>query len=236
MKVKETSERAVTTAVETQKLVDQWTVEEERLLEDIEQKERMLERLTWEQKKHSEYLETLESKVVEMREKAAEMERIHAELLPILDEGLERLAAFEETDIPFDKTRRLKRLEDTARALNDYDVGLLAKAQALLDAVIHAVTFGYEVDSEEAEVDIQGRPTRVKLLKVGRLGLYALSMDGEKAYVWIPRENRYVPVPARVRDIDEAIDIVERIRIIELTRLPMGRPDAISPTGGRPHE
>jgi hypothetical protein len=39
-----------------------------------------------------------------------------------------------------------------------------------------------------------------------------------------------------MRDIDEAIQIVERIRIVELTRLPMGRPVTPAEAGGRHHE
>ncbi|MFP4086752.1 MAG: DUF3450 domain-containing protein [Desulfobacteraceae bacterium] len=235
-RVKKTAEKTVVTDVKTQKAVDAWAVEEKRLLEKIDQQERELRRVTWEQNKASQYLHTLEQKVKELREKAREMEKINAKLLPILDRGLEKLITRVKTDIPFDRTRRLKRLEDTAHTLNDYDVGLLAKTRALFDAVAGEVDFGYSVDSKETEVDIQGHSTRVKLLKAGRAGLYALSMDGEKAYVWNPRENTYLPVEGNVRDIDEAVEIVERIRIIELTKLPMGRPAAGPRMGGGPHE
>ncbi|MCF8083382.1 MAG: DUF3450 domain-containing protein [Deltaproteobacteria bacterium] len=234
--VKKTAEKTVATDVKTQKAVDAWAVEEKRLLEKIDEQERALRRVTWEQNKTAQYLRTLEQKVKELREKAREMEKINAKLLPILDQGLEKLITRVKTDIPFDQTRRLKRMEDTAHTLNDYDVGLLAKTRALFDAMAGEVDFGYSVDSKETEVDIQGRSTRVKLLKVGRAGLYALSMDGEKAYVWNPRENAYLPVEGSVRDIDEAVEIVERIRIIELTKLPMGRPGAGPRMGGGPHE
>jgi chromosome segregation ATPase len=234
--VKETSERTVATDVETQKAVDAWAAEEKELLEKIDRTERALKRVAWERKKTAEYVETLEDKMVQLREKAEEMKRINAELLPILDQGLENLAAFIESDFPFDKARRLHDVEETAHTLNDYDAGLLAKTRALFDAVAREVDFGYSVDIQETEIEIDGRSTRVKLLRVGRVGIYALTMDAEKAYVWNSGEKKYLPVDGSVREIDEAVQIVERIRIIELTRLPVGQPVRTSNPGGRRHD
>jgi hypothetical protein len=234
--VKETSERTVATDVETQKAVDAWAAEEKELLEKIDRSERALKRVAWERKKTAEYLETLEGKMTELREKAEEMKRINAELLPILDKGLENLAASIAADAPFDKARRLQQVEDTAHILNDYDAGLLVKTRTLFDAVAREVDFGYSVDIEETEIEIEGRSTRVKVLRVGQLGLYAMSMDNEKAYIWDAGQNRYLPVEDGVREIDEAVQMVERIRIIALTRLPMGRPGPpVMGEGGR-HE
>lgn len=230
--VKQTSERTVATDVQTQKAVDEWAAEEKQLLEKIDRNERSLKRIAWEQKKTGEYLATLEKKMIELREKAAEMEKINAELLPILDGGLERLATFVQGDLPFDRAGRLKNIENAADILNDYDMGLLAKTRTLFDAVARETDFGYSVDIQETEIEIEGRPIRVNLLKVGRVGLYALTMDAEKAYVWNGRQNKYLPVDSSVRAIDEAVQIVERIRIIELTKLPMGRPAEVPNAGG----
>jgi len=234
--VKQTSERTVAIDVKTQKAVNAWAAEEKQLLEKIDQAERALKRIAWEQNKTSEYLTTLEDKMTQLREKAEEMKKINAELLPILDQGLERLIQCVQGDFPFDRANRLKRMQDAAHTLNDYDVDLLTKTRTLFDAVAREVDLGYSVDIRETEVDIEGRSTRVKLLKVGRVGLYALGMDAEKAYLWDARQNRYLPVEKRVRDIDEAVQIVERIRIIELTRLPMGRPVKGPGTGGGHHD
>ncbi|MGM0427422.1 MAG: DUF3450 domain-containing protein [Thermodesulfobacteriota bacterium] len=234
--VKKTSEQTVATDVETQKAVDAWAEEEKKLLEKIDHQERNLKRIAWEQNKTSEYIQTLENKITELREEAEEMEKIKAELLPILDQGLERLTTYVQTDIPFDKARRLKRIEDAGHTLNDYDAGLLAKTRSLLDAIAGEVDFGYSVDIKETEVEIEGRSTRVTLLKVGRVGLYALSMNTEKAYVWNPQKKAYLPVHKGVRDIDEAIQLVEKIRIIDLTKLPMGRPEEAARAGGGRHE
>jgi len=234
--VKQTSERTVATDVETQKAVDAWAAEEKELFEKIDRTERALKRVVWERKKTAEYLETLQDKMAQLREKAEEMKRINAELLPILDQGLEKLSAQVESDLPFEKTRRLQQAADAGQILNDYDAGLLVKTRTLFDAVAREVDFGYSVDIEETEIDIDGRSTRVKVLRVGRVGLYAMSMDNEKAYIWDAGQNRYLPVEDGVREIDQAVQMVERIRIIELTRLPMGRPGPpVKGEGGR-HE
>lgn len=234
--VKETSERTVSTDVETQKAVDAWAAEEKALLEKIDQREHTLKRILWEQSKTAAYVSTLEDKMSELMEKAEEMKKINAELLPILDRGLKRLTAFVETDIPFDKSARLRRIQEATHTLNDYDAGLLAKTRTLFDQVAREVDFGYSMDVEETEIDIQGRSIRVKLLKVGRVGLFALSMDAEKAYVWDAVQEKYVPLKGGVREIDEAIQIAEQIHIIELIRLPMGSPKTLPEAGDGHHE
>ena len=238
--MKRTSERTVAVDVETQKAVDAWAAEEKELLEKIDLSERALQRTLWEQNKTAEYLKTLEDKMAELREKAGEMKKINAELLPILDQGIEKLARLVEDDLPFDKARRLKQVEDVTHTLNDFDSDLLTKTRALFDGIAKEVDFGYSVDIREAEIDIEGRFTRVQLLKVGRAGLYGLSMDGEKAYLWDASRKRFLPVDGDAGDMDEAVQIAKRIRIIELTRLPMGRPLPRSASeaaaGGAPHD
>lgn len=234
--VKQTSERTVTTDVETQKAVDAWAGEEKALLEKIDRLEQELRRVDWEQKKTSEYLEGLENKMTELQQKAEEMKRIRAELLPILDQGLERLNSFVEEDMPFDRDRRLKRLDDAALVLNDYDAGLLVKSQAFLDALARETDFGYSVDIQETDLEMEGRSIQVKLLRVGRIGLFALGLDGKKAYVWDVDKQAYLPLDRGIRDLEGAFQIVERLRIIELTRLPMGRPLKVPVAGGRTHE
>ena len=230
--IKRTSEQTVATDVQTQKSVDEWAVEEEHLLKKIDQNERALKRIAWEQKKTGEYLSTLEKKMVELKEMVSEMEKINAELLPMLDWGLERLTTFVQNDIPFDRAARLKRIENAAQTLKDYDMNLLAKTRALFDAVARERDFGYSVDIKKTEIEIEGRPVRVNLLKVGRVRLCALTMDCEKGYVWNSPEAGYAQVKGSVRPIDEAVQIAERIRIVELTKLPMGRPENVSGAGG----
>jgi hypothetical protein len=234
--VMETSEETVATDVATQEAVDEWAAEEKALLEKIDRHEQALKRIAWERKKNEAYMVTLEAKVVELREKSEEMKRINTELLPILDHAMERLTIFVQNDIPFDKTRRLQQAEDATRILNDYDANLLVKTRTLFDAVAREVDVGYSVDVKETEIEIDNRSIRVKLLKVGRVGLYALAMDAEKAYIWDAGQKTYLPVEGGVREIDEAVQMVEGIRIIELTRLPVGRPVKAAPGGGAGHE
>jgi len=235
--VKQTSERTVATDVETQKAVDAWAAEEKGLLEKIDQQERALKRVEWESRKTAEYLSTLEGKIAELKEKAEEMKRINAELLPVLDQSLEKLTTFVDKDVPFERTRRLEKVEETARTLGDYDAGLLLKTRAFFDAMAREVDFGYSVDVKETEIDIEGRSTRVKLLKVGRIGLYALSLDAERAYAWHPEKPAFLPLGGiSARQLDAAIRVVERIHMIELSRLPMGRPAARTASEGDRHE
>lgn len=222
--VKRTSERTVMADMETQKVMDAWDEEERILLKEIEESERSLKNIKWEQKKTLNYIQTLESKVAALKEKAQAMQNINAQLLPVLDETLNRLKLFVASDMPFDRAARMKQIEETEQILNDYDAGILNKTQSLLEAVAKEVAFGYGVNALESNVDIDGYSVCVTLLKVGRVGLFALTLDSRKAWEWKADQNRYLPSNHYIEEINKAIEMVQGIRMVELARLPLGQP------------
>ena len=48
------------------------------------------------------------------------------------------------------------------------------------------------------------------------------TMDAAHAFTWNEEDSRYEPLPEnRIREITEAIEMAEGVRIIELSRLPI---------------
>ena len=102
------------------------------------------------------------------------MAEVEMALLPVLDETVDRLGKQVEKDIPMDIDVRKKIVMQTRRILNDYDATLLNKTRAVLEAVSREVDLGYTVQVKEDEILVEEQPIQVKLLRVGRVGLYAL--------------------------------------------------------------
>jgi hypothetical protein len=211
----------------TQQALAAWKVEKARLMAELEKLQAAIERATWQREKARTYRETLDSKIAELGQKTAEMETINAELLPVLEETLEKLAAVVDADLPFNQEERHQKLQQVRDALADYDLGLLAKTRAVFDAVAKEVDLGYSVGVSQGEIGLDGQRREVRLLRVGRIGLYALTVDGLHAYVWNQEKKNFTPLDGGERMVAEAIEMAEGIRLINLCKLPMGQPRAM---------
>lgn len=230
--VKRTAEQAVATDARTQQAVEAWEKEKQQLLEKIDRTRARLQNLAWQHDKAAGYCETLRGKIAELEQRAAAMEKINLELLPLLDGTLKRLEGFMAADIPWQTSERRRQCARVKELLNDYDAGLLPKTRAVLEAVGREVDLGHGVAVREAEIPVDGQPRQVRLLRVGRLGLYALSGDGRHAYAWDPENREFTSLNGGQRAIEEAMQMAEGTRILALTRLPAGRPEGQTGAGG----
>jgi len=230
--VKQIAEKTVDTRIQTQETVEAWLEEERRLLEEIDAVRGQIRHTAWQRQKTARYRADLEQKVTDLNRRAAEMETISQELLAVLDETLRKLQAHVASDLPFDQAQRRRRLRRVEGVLNDYDANLLSKTRAVFDAAAREVDMGHQVDVRDEEITAAGQLKQVKLLRVGRVGLYALTMDAGSAFIWDDEQKVWRALERGVRDIEEAVETAEGTRIIGLSRLPMEQPVQKERSGG----
>ncbi len=224
--VKTTAEETVATDAETQQKFETWAEEKAALLEQIDDITVQLERVQWKQEKTDTYQTSLEAKITDLNRRALEMAEVETALLPLLEDAVVRLEQRMENEIPMDLEGRNNIVTQTRNMLNDYDATLLDKTRAVLEAVSREVDVGYTVQVKEDEIMVAGQPRQVKLLRVGRVGLFALTPDAEQAFSWNRADSRFEALPRdNVREITEAMEMAEGVRIIELSRLPITLPE-----------
>lgn len=225
-RVKKTAEKTVGIDAKTQHLMEDWAVEEREMLDRIEALSAQLKQTQWQQEKNAAFIRTLEAKIAGLEQRADEIEKVESKLLPVLDTTLDRLNTLVLSDIPATRDLRLETIGRTRAVLDDYDMGLLAKTRALFDTMSREVDLGYTVGVEEQEIEVDGRPKQVKLLRVGRIGLFAITPDGRTGFAWDRSQDRFVPLEGSARDLTEAVEMAEGIRLIGLSRLPLDLPQA----------
>lgn len=222
--VKKLSENTVNVGVAAQKSRDIWVEEEHRLYKEIDDLEHRLERIEWQRQKLRIYYQGLEKKIVALREKAEAMEAVNLELLPILEKNIVKLKEALSGDIPSNMANRRKSILQAQIVLNDYDMGLLNKTRTVLDAAAREVDLGHRVAVREDEIEIDGTGRRVSVLQLGRVGLYAMTLDSEKAYQWNSGESKWVAMENDVTAVHEAIEMAEGIRLVGFSELPVEPP------------
>ena len=222
--VKQTAEASVEIRRQSQKLSDAWAREEAELLSEIDTLEKDLKVLIWRRKKTAVYIEDLEKKMTALNARDRAARDIRSELEPFLDESLMALKQFAQGGLPLLEEIQTPHLHVLKQTLNDADATIVQKSRSLLEAVMQAVEYGYFVETDQAEVTIDGKSVRVQRINVGRLGLFALSTDGNDAWKWNRERDEYEPASHFAGDIKEAIQIAERSRLVTLVELPIGFP------------
>jgi hypothetical protein len=229
--------KALSIRQETQRLVDSQAPHIDKLKDRIEFLEDELKQLLRQRVKTTAYLNDQRDKVSALKRRLAEMEIIRRELEPFMDETWDRISNKLRQDLPFavpERSVRLKRLKDK---LDDFDAGLADKARALLETLGVEAGYGLGVEVTESEVDLAGRAQRVKLFRLGRLGLFALSPEGDKAWSLEPHKGKWQAVHQSARQLNLAAEIAQRQRVVSLVELPLPKPqnaaDPVSVSGGQ---
>lgn len=225
-KVLQLSEQTVEVGIKSQREHETWVEEEDRLLGEIEDMELLLSHIGWQRKKLAVYSDDLRVKISDLEQKAKAMEAVNMKLLPVLEAAQEKLEESLETDMPGNFSERHKSMYHSRSVLNDYDMGLLDKTRAVLDAAAREVDLGHQVFVTEDAIEVNGEQRRVKLLQVGRVGLYAMTLDSEKAYQWQGDGGGWLEIEKDITAIHDAIEIGEGIRLVALSRLPVIRPES----------
>lgn len=228
--VEKRAEQAVVIRRQAQERQDAWAPRRAEMLTKLEDLTRQLEVTQRLRKKTEIYLAGQKAKLAETQRRLAEMDRIQAELEPLLDETLVRLRAFVDQDLPFKRDERLAALEAVEQTLNDYDAGLAQKTRRLLGGILTEARYGHDVRLEPGEIKTQGGALQVDLLRLGRLALFGLSLDRQRAWRLMPGETDFKPVEDHLRGLDQAAQMAARRRVVELVELPVG--GAPSGTGG----
>lgn len=226
--VKELAEKTVQVSVNAQLGHEEWLGEESELLETIDNLEEKIEFVRWQRQNIAIYQAGIEEKIVALKAKAVAMEIVNLELLPILEMNLKQLKETVDADIPVNISNRRKSLVHVQSILHDYDSGLLNKTRAVLGAVAAEVDLGHQIEVFEDEIVIADQFRRVKVLQVGRVGLYAMTLDHERAFQWDNNSSQWQVVKDGIVDIREGIEIAEGVRLMGFSRLPMNQPVAIA--------
>ncbi len=224
--VEREARQTVDTQRQSQKIVDAWSVQRGQLADRAEALQKELKLLERQRQKAEAYLASQQAKVAELQRRLAEIARIREGLEPLLDQTLARLQDFVAADLPFLSAERAQRLADLKGVLDDYDASLSKKTRRLLEALAIEARYGARVAVSEAELELDGGTRRVKLLRLGRLGLFALDSQGRKAWRYDPASKKFVALDGHARELNQAAEIAQRRRVVSLVELPVGKAPA----------
>lgn len=131
-------------------------------------------------------------------------------------------------DIPFLPEERQRRVRQLTEMMDRSDVTLAEKYRRLLEAYRVEAEYGHTIEAYQGKLENGGAVRTVRFLRLGRVGLYYLSLDGSEAASWHPREKRWIVLHnGYCEPIKQAILIAERQLPPDLVKLPLPAPEAV---------
>lgn len=225
-KALDATEAAQRAARASQKRVDQLDDQTRALLERYRA-------ATWQAQQLNVYAEQLEKiQAGQAEEKASlsrqlvEMERTEREILPLMLRMLDSLERFVEIDLPFLATERRERVANLRRLMADPEANLAEKYRRLLEAYLIEADYGRSLGAERAEID----GLVVDMLRVGRVALYALTLDGQDGLYWDAAQKNWQPLArSNLREVRNGLRIARDTAAASLLVLPVPAATGVQP-------
>ncbi len=215
--------KAISAEAKAQKKADEWNWTKKDILDEIRD---LKTRVTWLQymkEKHSIYIARVKENIANLEFKKMEALKVREQLDPYLEEVVDRLEEFVGKDLPFlpdERERRLKFLKDS---LNDYQIHLSEKLRRVFEGLQVETMYGKMVSSTDTTLNLSGSDTQVTVLRLGRVAMFYLSLDGTQIGRWNDKTKQWEPIPEKfIRPIRRLLEMAERKRTVELTEIPLG--------------
>jgi len=214
---------AIDAEAKAQKKADDWSWKKQDFIDEIRDLKYRVTWLQYQKEKHDIYIARVKENIADLEFKKAETLKVREQLDPYLEEVVNRLKAFVDNDLPFLPGERKRRLAFLTDSLNDYQLQLSEKLRRVFEGVQIETTYGRMFASNDTTLNLAGSDTQVTLLRLGRVGMYYLSLDGTQAGRWDDETQQWEALPENyIRPIGRGLDIAERKRSVELIDLPLG--------------
>lgn len=212
------SERAQRDAAASQQRIDQLDDQTRALLERYRAATWQAQQLTVFADQLEAIAERQEEEKASLRRQIDAMQRTEAELMPLMLRMLDTFESLIERDLPYLETERQERLTQITQLMSDPEASLAQKYRRLLEAYQIEIAYGQGLDAERGQV---GERT-IDILRVGRLALYGLTLDGREAFRWDRVAGEWQPADAGVRrTIRQGLRMARDTAPIALLRLPV---------------
>jgi hypothetical protein len=170
------------------------------------------------------FVDNVKESISNLEFKKNEILKLREQLEPYLAEVVERMNDFIDKDLAFLPEERQKRVVTLEQSLNSYDVAMSEKLRRVFaEGIQIEAEYGRGVESTEETLNLNGEDTQVTVFRLGRVGMYYVSLDGQETGRWNEETKQWEKLPEKInRDIRRAADIAAGKRIVEIVNLPLG--------------
>lgn len=180
------------------------------------------------------YNEQLQKQVNEQNERLAsfeqqlnDVEETQRNIVPLMSRMVEVLEEVIQVDAPFLPREREARLTALQNMMYRPDVTLPDKFRRIMEAYQIEMDYGRNIEAYEGEL-MRGEDNKltVEFLRVGRLGLYYQTLDGQETGYWESQSSDWKVLPENYNPaISKGLSIARKEAPPDFFKLPVSAPE-----------
>ena len=161
-----------------------------------------------------------EKEILSLQRQLEEFEVTKRDIVPMMLRMLDTLVRLVALDFPFLHEERQKRIEALTELMDDPQAEIPEKFRRLMEAYQVEVQYGRTIEAMRESITIDGQERMVDTLRIGRLGLYYRTLDGEEVGYWDKNAGGWRPLPeGYAKDIDKGLRIARKQAAPQLIKL-----------------
>jgi len=147
---------------------------------------------------------------------------INRQIFPLMERMIDGLEQSVQLDVPFLKNERTERVQNLKDIMQRGDVSVAEKFRKVMEAYQIENDYGTSVDFYKETIElVEGRPQEFNVLRVGRVGLYLQSDDGEITGRYSMEEGKWVEDDSARSEIRKGLRMARQLIAPELILIPV---------------
>ena len=209
---------------QAQKQDDAWQAQREKMVDQLKQFNRQKAQLEQQCAQLDHQVAQRQQRIGALQQDLVESARLTDEMVPFLAQVVELLGQQVEKDLPFLVEERHQRVSALNASLEEGELSIGEKFRRVFEALQVEAAYGRRFDVVQKNITVNGTSTLMNELQVGRLALFAQSLDGQRSAVYDPAEGEWLGLDDRANgDLRKAVEMAGKHRPVDLLTLPLGK-------------
>ena len=156
--------------------------------------------------------------------KIDELDKTNQRIVPLMLKMIEGLENFILLDLPFLMTERTTRVFNLKETMDRGDISTSEKFRLITEAYKTELEYGRTIETYRDNILIDGVETSADFLRVGRIALTYLTVDGNKGGYWDTQASSYMKASSSIRRATgDALRIASKQAPPALIKIPLYR-------------
>jgi len=163
-----------------------------------------------------------QAEIASLEEQIDGIDQTQQGILPLMKRMVDTLERFVALDLPFLPKERNARVASLRHLLTRADVSVSEKYRRILEAYQIENDYGRTLEAYQGRLTAAADAPQVQFLRLGRVALYYLSLDGDNAGVWDAAAGQWRPLePRYLRVVQRGIRMARQQATPQLLELPL---------------
>lgn len=224
LQIEQPVENAITILQTTQKNEENWRQLKEELTLQLEVLQAQVADLTRVRDSQIEEILTTQKRISAKEKQLADVLQIEQEMDPFLHRLVEELSLIPEEDLPFLQRERKDRIAKLRLILSDPAISMSERYRKTMEALQIEAEYGVTLETYQEMLDQEEEKILVNILRLGKLGLYYVTLDESSCGFYNVAENKWQRLADNyIYSLQTAVAIASRRRPAEIIEMPLGR-------------